>query len=183
MAIIFELWAECRTRSDCTGLVNHFDRLQMTLLTGRTISWRASEADSPTAMVASSADLSSHGTRTLQDALECTESGIRLYRHLKEGPAFKFARVAWEAELVQVAELSNYVTQHADGECHFDLQCAVDEALYRQLGSPQFCYPFRDGYFWTRYRGEQYAPLYSQDQRELNALCQSLFPEYFGHRS
>ena len=180
MAIVFELWAECSTKSDCTDLVNHFKGLQMTLLTGRTISWRASEADSPTAMVASSPDLSSYSTRTLQDALECTESGIRLYRHLKNGPAFKFARVAWEAELVQLAELGDYVARTGkDDECRFEIECVVDESLYRQLGSPQFCYPFRDGYFWTRYRGERYMPLYSNDQNKLNAICRSLFPEYF----
>jgi hypothetical protein len=149
----------------------------MTLLTGRTISWRASEADSPTAMVASTPDLSSYGIRTLQEALECTESGIRLYRHLKDGPAFKFARVAWEAELVPLAELGDYVARIGKDECRLEIECVVDESRYRQLGSPQFCYPFRDGYFWTRYHGERYMPLYSNDQNELNAICRSLFPE------
>ena len=181
MAIIFELWAECSTKSDCTALVSHFDGLQMRLLTPRTILWRASEADSSTAMVASSPDLSRYGTRTLQDALEFTESGIRLYNHLKNGPAFRFARVAWEAELISLAELSDWVPPMGKDECRLEIECVIDESLYRQLGSPQFCYPFRDGYRWTRYRGEQYMPLYSNDQNDLNALCRSLFPEYFGH--
>lgn len=179
MAIIFELWAECRTKSDCAELVKHFDGLQMTLLSGRLISWRASEANSSTAMVASSSDLSSKGNRTLLDTLESTESGIRLYHHLKNGPAFRFARVAWEAGNVPLAELAEYVAPMASGECRFEIECAVDDSLYRQLGSPQFCYPFREGYWWTRYRGEPYMPLHSNDQTELNALCKALFPENF----
>jgi hypothetical protein len=130
-------------------------------------------------MVASSSELSSHGDRTLQDTLESTESGIRLYHHLKNGPAFRFARVAWEAQNVPLADLSGWVAPLAQGECHFEIECAVDESLYRQLGSPQFCYPFRDGYWWTRYHGERYMPLYSGDQDALNSVCRSLFPEYF----
>lgn len=179
MAIIFELWAECSTHSECAALVKHFDGLQMTLLSGSTISWRAREASPSTAMVASSPDLSSHGDRTLHDTLESTESGIRLYHHLKNGPAFRFARVAWEAENIPLAELSDWVAPCANSERRFEIECAVDESLYRQLGSPQFCYPFRNGYWWTRYHGERYMPLYSGDQSDLNALCRSLFPEYF----
>src|SRR5215469_2449983 len=145
VAIIFELWAECSTHPECAALVKHFDGLKMTLLNGRTISWRASEANPSTAMVASSPDLSSHGNRTLVDTLESTESGIRLYHHLKNGSAFRFARVAWEAGNIPLAELSDWVAPFANGECRFEIECAVDEALYRQLRSPQFCYSFRDG--------------------------------------
>jgi hypothetical protein len=179
LAIVFELSAECSGTNDCAALVKHFHGLQMTLLTGRTISWKASEVDHSTAMSAHSPDLSMYGVRTLQDALELTESGIRLYHHLKNGPAFRFARVALEAGLVELAELRHWVAPMADGECRFEIECAVDESLCREMGSPQFCYPFRDGYWWTRYRGEQYLPVYSRDQNELNALCRSLFPEYF----
>lgn len=167
MAIVFELPAECSGTSDCVALVKHFDGLQMTLLTGRTISWKASEVDHSTAMSAHSPDLSMYGVRTLQDALELTESGIRLYR------------VALEAGLVELAELRHWVAPMADGECRFEIECAVDESLYRELGSPQFCYPFRDGYWWTRYRGEQYLPLYSRDQNELNTFAGLFFQSIF----
>jgi len=181
MAIVFELWAECRTDSECAALVRHFDGLRMPLLTGRTISWRAGEADCSTALLADSLDLSSCGNRTLQDTLESTESGIRLYHHLKNGPAFRFARVAWEAQNIPLSDLHDYVTQDAGGQRHFEIECVVDEELYRQLGSPRFCYPFRAGYWWTRYHGERYHPLFSNDQKNLNTLCQSLFPDYFKH--
>ena len=180
MAIVFELSAECAGTSDCIALVKHFDGLQMTLLTGRTISWKASEVDRSAAMCAHSPDLSTYGVRTLQDALELSESGLRLYHHLKNGPAFRFARVALEAGLVELSELRHWVAPMAKGECRFEIECAVDDSLYRELGSPQFCYGFRDGYWWTRYLGERYLPLYSNDQNELTALRRSLFPESSG---
>jgi hypothetical protein len=179
VAIIFEMWAECSTDADCAALIRHFDGFQMELLTGRTISWKAYGGSLSTGMVAYSSDLSNCGVRTLQDALESTESGIRLYHHLKNGPAFRFARVAWEAELIRLEELSEYVVRGTPGECRIELDCAFDDSLYKYLGSPQFCFPFRDGYWWTRYRGERYVPLYSGDQTGLNELCRSLFPEYF----
>jgi hypothetical protein len=181
VAIIFELWAECSTDADCAALIRHFDGFQMELLTGRTIPWKAYGANLSTGMVAYSSHLSSYGIRTLQDALESTEAGIRLYHHLKNGPAFRFARVAWEAELIPLEELSDYVVRGTPGECRFEIDCAFDDSMFRQLGSPQFCFPFRDGYWWTRYRGERYMPLYSSDQTGLNELCGSLFPEYFKH--
>ena len=179
MAIIFQMWAECSTEADCTALVKHFNGFHTTLLGGRTISWKAHPAYRSTDMVVYSSDLSNSGVRTLQDAMEATESGIRLYRHLKDGPAFRFARVAWEAENIPLAELGDYIEPLMPGQCRIAVECAMDESLYRQLGSPQFCFPFRVGYWWTRYRGESYMPLYSNDQAGLNELCRSLFPEYF----
>lgn len=179
MAIVFEMWAECGTEADCAALVRHFDDFRTPLLSGRTISWMARQSYLSTAMVVSSSDLSNSGVRTVQDAIETTEAGIRLYSHLKDGPAFRFARVAWEAEIVPMAELGDYLEPLMPNQCRIAIECAMDESLYRQLGSPQFCFPFRVGYWWTRYRGEKYTPLYSNDQGALNELCRSLFPEYF----
>jgi len=180
MAIVFEMWAECSTRAACAAMVAHFSGLEMDLLTGRTVSWGAAQAhDQTMAMTASSPDLSRRGLRTVQDALEATECGIRLYHHLKGGPDFRFARVALEASLVSAADLDEYVTRPPSGRARLDLQCVLDDALYRQLGSPEGCVPFRDGYWWRRYLGERYLPLLSNDQNQLNELCRALFPEYF----
>jgi hypothetical protein len=179
MAIVFEMWAECSSENECAALIKHFDGFGFTSLSGSTISWKAHQSYLPTAMVVASSNLSKSGVRTIKDAIETTESGIRLFRHLKEGPAFQFARVAWEAENVPLAELGDYVEPLEPDQCRIAVECAMDESLYRQLGSPQFCFPFRSGYWWTRYRGETYRPLYSNDQAELNNLCRSLFPEYF----
>ena len=174
MAIAFQMWAECTTEAACATLVNHFDGVQATLLSGRRISWKAHQAYLPTGMIVHSPDLSNRGIRTLQDAVEATESGVRLYRHLKDGPPFRFARVAWEAEYVPLADLGEWVVPCMPGQCRLDVECVMDELLYRNLGSPQFCFPFRDGFWWTRYRGEKYLPLHSNDQSGLNDLCKSL---------
>src|SRR4029434_1043865 len=121
-----------------------------------------------------SGDLSRSHVRNLQDALEVTEAGLRLYAHLKTALEFTFARVAWEAESIPMAELTDYLDVQEDGSRLLNLECVVDDALYKSLGSPRFYRPFRDGYWWNPYRGESYRPLYSTDQKELNDLCRRL---------
>jgi hypothetical protein len=178
--VIFEMWAECSTEAACAALMAHFSGLEMALLTGRTVSWNAAyEPGQLLAMTVSSSHLSKHGVRTVQDALEATECGVRLYHHLKAGPEFRFARVAFEASLVPATDLGEYVAKQPDGRSHLDLQCVLHDELYRQLGSPVGCVPFRDGYWWRRYGGERYHPLLSNDQQRFNELCRALFPEYF----
>jgi hypothetical protein len=182
MAIIFELWAECADPERTRRLAAHFHELRHTLLNGHTITWGAEVALPPAypyGVRVWSPDLSRSHVRNLQDALEVTEAGLRLYVHLKAAPEFCFARVAWEAENIPMAELRDYLNVQADGDCHLSLECVVDDALYKSLGSPRFYRPFRDGYWWNPYRGESYQPLYSTDQKELNDLCRQLLPEYF----
>jgi hypothetical protein len=180
MAIIFEMWAECATEAECAALARHFDGFQCTLLTGRQISWRAGPQNGlPTGMVVASGDLSRYGPRNLTDVLETTESGLHLYHHLKAGPSFRFARVAWEAELLPLAELHECIAPMMPGKCRLEVECAVVDEVYKELGSPEFCFPFRQGYWWTRYYGEKYSPLSASDQKDLNDRCRSLFPEYF----
>src|SRR5262249_53535816 len=128
-----------------------------------------------------SRDLSNTGVHSVESALETTEAGLRLYQRLKTAPPFRFARAAWEAGNVPARDLPDYMTTYGEGKRRLDVDCVLDEALYRSLGSPEFCYPFRDGYWWTRYRGETYRPLYSSDQGPLNGLCRELFPEYFAY--
>jgi hypothetical protein len=180
MAIIFEMWVECGTEVDCARMAAHFDGFKTKLLTGRPTIWNVEQQTwCPTAAVVSSSELSRSGVRSLQDALEATESGLRLYHHLQHGPSFRFARAAWEAQNVPIADLRDYTEDCMPGERLLRVECAMDDALYRDIGSPINCYPFRDGYRWTRYSGETYKPLYSSDATSLNDCCRSLFPEYF----
>lgn len=181
MAIIFEMWAECGGEEECQALAAHFDGLRHTLLTGREVRWEASVERSPLGVLVSSRDLSSFGVRSVADAVETTEAGLRLYAHLRSAPPFRFARVAWEAWNVQMAELGDYVSRYGDGECRIEVECVMDDALHRALGSPKLCHEFRPGYRWTRYRGESYRPLYANDQPALNGLCRELHPEYFAY--
>jgi hypothetical protein len=182
MAIIFELWAECKDKEGVQLLADHFTGLKHTLLNGHTIEWivNLEGVQSGThGLTVWSRDLSSYGVRTIQDVLETTEAGLHLYKHLKSAPEFRFARVAWDAENIPMIELPEYVDTGTNGSRYLGLACVLDEHLYRQLGSPVSFNKFREGYWWKRYRGESYQPLYSNDQSELNRLCRELFPEYF----
>lgn len=86
MAIIYELWAECKDEASLKELQAHFTGLRHTLLNGREIEFNA-EIYSPykeaQGLSVWSKQLSSFGVRTLKDALETTEAGIFLYHHLK----------------------------------------------------------------------------------------------------
>jgi hypothetical protein len=182
MAILFEMWVECADESACRSIAAHFDGYQFTLHNGRIVTWEATVVGPPSfavGVVVLSDVLSRYGVRSLQDAIETTESALRLYHHLKIAPDFRFARVDWDAENIPLAELSDYVATARNGQHRLTIECVLDEALYDQLGRPAFCYPFRDGYWWTRYRGEEYHPLYSNDQPQLNEFCRAIFPEYF----
>jgi len=182
MAINFGLWAECKDEESTQLLARHFTGLEDTLLNGRTIGWAVEvfrPPVDPLGVDVETGGVSCYGVRTVQDVLDATEAGLHLYKHLKDAPAFRFARVGWQPASLTMDDLPDYVEQWATGERRLLVECVIDEELYRQLGSPIFCYPFRDGYWWTRYSGESYRPLYSNDQCELNGLCRKLFPEYF----
>jgi hypothetical protein len=180
MAIIFELYAECKDMGSTQNFAAHFQEVNHTLLNGRTIRWNVALAPSyPTVVTVWSPDLSHSGVQTLQDAVESTEAGLRLYLHLQSAPEFRYARVGWEVENVPMAELQDYMDVDKNGRKHLSLNCVLDDELYQQLGSPMFFYPFRKGYRWNRYRGESYQPLHSNDQSALNELCQNLLSKEF----
>lgn len=176
VAIIFELWAECGDRMACEAFARHCDGLRFDLLTGKRIEWKATvEVSFQTVGVRAWApELSRSGVRTITDALEATESGLRMYQHLKTAPPFRFARIDWEAANIPVCDLKDFIDNH-----RLCVECVMDDGLYDELGAPNGCYPFREAYRWTQYRGESYRPLYSNDQPALNDLCRKIFPEYF----
>jgi len=183
VAIIFELWAECADRRACEMFASHFHGLVFDLQTGTRIQWQAAVEELPPDVVGVCAwapELSRSHVRSVEDALEATEAGLRLYKHLTTAPPFRFARIDWEARNIPVRDLKDFVESLDTTERRLGIECVLDDELYEALGAPKFCYPFREGYRWTRYRGEIYRPLYSNDQPTLNELCRRLFPEYFG---
>jgi hypothetical protein len=180
--IVFEMWAECAGEDECRALAEHFDGLRHTLLTGREVRWEASAELPELAVSVLSADLSSSGVRTLTDALETSEAGLRLYAHLRSAPPFRFARVAFEAGITPMKRLGGHVIPLRTKGSRLDVECVMDDALYRQLGSPNFCAEFRPGYWWTYYRGESYRPLLADDQPALKEIRRGLFPEFYAYR-
>ncbi|WP_417392080.1 hypothetical protein [Gimesia sp.] len=186
MAIIFDLYIECTTSEELAEIKSHFSNLTLELQTGKITHWEfASDQDFQAsegvhACSLSSPQLSDWAVQTVSDAIECTEAGIRLYQHLHQGPDFQFARVAWEASLIEVNSLEDFLDYYSCGkseECRLSIQCVFTEALFEKLGKPKFCKAFRPGYVWTGYRGEEYRPLWSNDQKELNDLYREYFPQ------
>lgn len=177
MPIVFEMWVESDTDEQRAALTNHFDGLKTDLLTGRSVTWRVSHPYSESKGIGiSSDDLTNCGVSTVEDVLETTECGIRLYSHLKSGPDFAFARVAMEAENIPAGELPDYVELLLDRP-YLTLECALHKTLFEKLGSPAGFRPFRENYFWNPYRGETYRPLWSKDQRQLAQLFRAMFPD------
>ena len=180
MALIFQLWLEGRDQYGNERLADYFDGMEMAVM-GRRIGWAAELTDrlGVPGVAVWSPDLSRFGVRTIHDALETTEAGLRLHHRLLGAPDFRFARVDWEAENIPAIDVSEYVELDMQGERHLDLQCVMDNEFFQQLGHPVAFRSFRDGYLWRPYLGETYRPLYSQDQVALNNVCQELFPDYF----
>lgn len=185
MAIIFELWAECKDEASLQKLKEHFHGLKHTLLTGREITFRADIENSEVRGLnvwSSQICGNGRGVESLTDALEATEAGIFLYHRLKTAPDFRFAHVGWDAENSTSLDLSDYVDTMTDARKHWSgYDCVFDDELYKQLGSPVPFWQFREGYWWKKYRGETYEPLSSTDQNELRDLCERLLPGNFDY--
>lgn len=180
MAIIFDIYIECITPGEREAIRSHFEGLSFELQTGKITHWHYAPEESQGMYGCSlwSPELSRAAVRTLADAIECTEAGIRLYQHLHQGPDFYFARVAWEATLIEASYLEDFMKwEESSGDCRLTIECVFTEALYEQLGKPKYCKAFRPGYVWTGYRGEEYHPLGSNDQTQLNHL----YRDYFGY--
>lgn len=183
MAVVFELWAECKDEVSLYNLKSHFDGLRYTLLTGRTIGFSTEITNvGVQGLIVSSFHLGSgYGVDTLKDALEATEAGIFLYHRLKTAPDFRFAHVGWDAENQDTSgDLLECVETMQDGRKHWSgFECVIDDELYKQLGAPIPFWQFREGYWWQKFRGESYTPLSSTDQKKLNELCEQLLPNNF----
>jgi len=187
MAIVFELYVECLEKSDADNIASHFSNFKFELLNGTAVSVHVTQQFGSNGAfgVAVFPKLGlSLGIRSLQNALDCTEAGLRLYKYLQEAPKFDFAHVGIEAEQTSMADLSNFI--HPIGtlgsETWMNLQCVVSDNLYEKLGRPKYFREFRPGYMWNRYCGENYSPLFSKDQEGLNSVCKQLFPESFDSR-
>ncbi len=176
MAIIFELWIECENRKQAEKHISHFDGLAFTLLSGLEISWKsgidAMCPETPGVEVWSS-ELSSFGVRDVQDAIDITECGIRLYHHLLSAPEFQFAYTAFNPN-VCVAELGDYFSRSPDGYRSCQFSCVLNDELAQKFAPLRFFQPFRPGYLWREYLGEDYRPLGSNDHPELSRLKRQL---------
>ena len=183
MAIIFELSALCHSAAERDAFATHIDGFAHELrTTGKTIRWqaRSDTTYSPFAVTGYAPSLSNRGVRTVVDALEVTEAGLRFYDRLRTAPRFRCAIVGWDSGNIPPDEIVEWLTDDdgSEGWC-LGPPYVIDAALYGEIGRPQRYRPFCDGYWWEPYRGEQYRPLGSNDHPELMSLKRALFPELF----
>ncbi len=187
MSIVFELYVECLEKSDAENIASYFSNVTFKLLSGVAVSMKITQqvgSSGAFGVVVFPNVGGLRGIRSLQDALDCTEAGLRLYKHLQEAPKFDFAHVGIEAEQTSIADLPNYIHPigSSEDEVWMDFQCVLSNHLYEQLRHPKYFREFRPGYLWNRYDGERYSPLFSEDQEDLNFVCKQLFPESFDAR-
>ena len=178
MAIIFELFVECETREGAERQARHFEDLSFALPDGSTPAWQcySEQTYSGTWSVeVSSPQLGEGGGSTVQDALEMSECGIRLYHHLLTAPEFIYAYTGFNP-CCPVAELGDFLSEGADGLRSCPFTCVLGDAQAQAVGPLRSFTPFRPGYVWNTYRGEEYRPLGSFDHPELRTLSKQLLP-------
>jgi hypothetical protein len=106
MAIVFELWVECESPAYAKELVPHFDGRQHTLVTGRTVTWRAAVDDkNARAVGVEPVGLNRYGCATQEDRIEQLESELRLYHRLLTAPTFSYAHAARQSYLSSLDEV------------------------------------------------------------------------------
>lgn len=180
--IDFELWVECSNVEEAERQAQHFTGLGFTLLSGLAVTWqleinpRHLEYVKAFGVTLRSPQLSRYGVRTVQDAVDMSESGVRLYHHLLTAPEFLFARAALELTLIPSAELDDFFELQAGGFHTCGFSCVLSQQLAQRFEPLRFFNEFRPGYVWNGYHGEEYRPLGSSDNPRLLILRQELLP-------
>ena len=174
--IEFGLWAECSDLSAKDAFAQHFRGLTHTLLNGRSIAWTVEDQGKPATLGVEvwCADISRSGIRTVADAIEVSEAGLRLIHHLLSAPGFLFARLDWQAPSIQLAEIGEHVCTYPDGSRGMYETCVMHDSVYDRLGAITGFQSFRPGYVWRPYLGERYEPVGSNDHPELFELMREL---------
>ena len=178
----FEIWVECNDAEEAERQAQHFTGLHFRLLSDLDVTWQLETNPKHLDYVQAygvalrSPQLSRAGIRTVQDAVDMSECGVRLYHHLLTAPDFLFARVALEPTLIPSAELSDYFELQASGFHTCGFSCVLSQQLAHRFEPLRFFGEFRPGYVWNGYRGEEYRPLGSNDNQQLYPLYRQLLP-------
>ena len=178
MAIVFELFVECEAKEQADRQAAHFAGQSFSLPSVCEAFWKSSveQTYSGTWSVEVWCDQLDHwGICTLQDALEATECGIRFYHRLLTTPGFLYAYTGFNP-CCPAAELTDSLKVNSDGSRSCPFTCVLSDALAQTLGPLRSFKPFRPGYIWNEYQGENYWPLGSRDQPALQALSKRLLP-------
>lgn len=152
MAWIFSLWVQCHTHEEARAVATHFQPLRWTLSDGTQSECEVSCMADHCCIVPS--NVSRSGVRNAADAAQLTEVGMRLHEHLRSAPPFSAALVGvevddprMEPELVQIARDPHPAYRGL----------VISTNIWERAGRPSRFEPFKAGYVWWPYLGEQVA--------------------------
>lgn len=151
MAWIFALWAQCRTGDDATSFAAHFEGQRWGLSDGTATACSVSIVWDTCCWVQPT-NVSRSGVTDANVAAQLSEVGDRLYERLRSAPAFVFALVGVEVDDVRT-ELEIVEMIRSPHAAYRGLVVARD--LWERAGRPGVFEPFRPGYVWRPYAGEE----------------------------
>lgn len=169
MGVIFGLSVECGSdRKQAELFAAHFQSLSFELITGKisTFSTEIYQDDEANWWVDSwPSNISVSGLcNSVEDAIDFSEAGFRMYAHLLLAPPFRFALVGVEVfQFITYSELINVleINHQNNKENPFPLWegFVIHETILEKFGHPRSFLPFGNSYQWMQYNGERYSPL------------------------
>lgn len=166
MAVYYYLAVACLDQDAAMAVTGHFNGLRLTLSDGLPIHCQAvSQPDwvgawwsltRPYGASLNAVALNGQPEPNLTTRAQRSEIGQRLYQHLRDAPAFRYARFGAEAldDFFDVHSTYNRVLRDPgllqagwDG-------LVIDQALWDLIGRSDHYQTFRPGYVWMPYRGE-----------------------------
>ena len=190
MAWVYSLSAECGSdKNQAEIFAEHFKDLSFELLTGKTSVCSVnvhSNAESNWWAAIFPDNITRSDSSGLTDAIEISEVGFRLYKHLKSAPQFRFALFGCEVEEFRLhSELANDVAVYRDGRIQFNNHSAFDGLvlsleIWEELGKPVAFFHFMGNYRWRLYKGKDHSVISDDEKhgRRLKELQNELYPKF-----
>ena len=170
MALPFEFCIECgANKQDAELMLLHFSQLSFQLLTETICEFNLSlwqDGSQNWWCEMHPKNLTNSGVRTVKDAVELSEVGLRLYHRLLTAPNFRIALIGFDVgDMWSISELRNYINHFHDGSKSLRFRGLVlRKNVWEELGMPEaFWSRFKVGYIWQSYEGETYNPVRAAD--------------------
>jgi len=170
MALPFEFCIECgANKQDAELMLLHFSQLSFQLLTETICEfnlnlWQDGSQNWWCEMYPK--NLTNSGVRTVKNAVELSEVGLRLYHRLLTAPNFRIALIGFDVGgMWSLSELRLYRDHHEDGSKWLNFRGLVlRKDIWVELDKPNsFWSRFKEGYIWQGYYGESYNPVGAAD--------------------
>lgn len=160
MAWLFGLVAECGNHHLLAeDFCSHFQNFDIQFSNGLITTcsnriWKDDEENWWALIEPKSIRVDADGDPDLTDKKYSSEAGFQLYEYLRLAPAFRFAKVGWEAEgFVTFSELNI-----ADIENISSDGMVISNEIWQALDCPRDFEVFSQSHHWNPYTGEWWSP-------------------------